>query len=263
MVGVARREETARRAEAARACHYAGTEAALLAGCDFVVLCTPVDVMPQWMSRIAEVAPKALVTDCGSTKQWVVEQAARYLGPQRFLGGHPMAGKESSGFDAAEAALFAGCVWVLTPNPGVDLDAFAPWIAAVRELGARPVLLEPAVHDTAVAWVSHLPFVLSAALVRAAGGDPSWPIAGRLAAGGFRDLSRLAGGDAAMYAAIVRTNDAALRRALDGCEAQLAQLRRLLDDGGDVCGWFAEAASVRRLWLAQRGADAPGAMGSP
>ncbi len=250
--GVARRAETARRALDDGLCDAAGTGAELLAGVEVVVLCTPVDAMEDWLRRCAETAPEALVTDCGSTKAWVCERGAALLGEGRFLGGHPMAGRESSGYDAAEAGLFAGCTWVVTPRREADLDAFAPWLAVVEAVGAHLEVLDAATHDAAVAAISHLPLALSAALVRAAAAGPAWPAAQRLAASGFRDMARLAGGDPGMYAAIARTNPAAMLGVLDLLLAELDMLREVLESGEGGREWFAAARELRAGWLAGR-----------
>jgi prephenate dehydrogenase len=252
VIGVARRAETAERAIAEGVCHVAGTDPALLGGAEVVVLSTPVDAMPDWLRACAEQAPEALVTDCGSSKAWVVTQASAILGNGRFLGGHPMAGKELSGYDAADEGLFDGCVWVLTPRQGSDLDAFAPWIAVIAALGAHLEVADPETPDRAVAWISHLPFALSAALVRSATADASWPEAQRLAASGFRDMARLAGGDPMMYSAISATNAPAMLVALDAYRAELERLAAVLGDAEASATYFDQARELRRTWLAER-----------
>ena len=178
-IGVARRPEIAHRALADGLCDEAGSGAELLAGGEVVVLCTPVDAMEGWLAACAEHAPATLVTDCGSTKGWVVERGAALLGEARFLGGHPMAGRERSGYDAAEPGLFTGCTWVVTPARPGDLAGFAPWLAVIDALGAHLEVLDAATHDAAVAAISHVPFALSAALL---GGSALLAFIGRRAA---------------------------------------------------------------------------------
>jgi prephenate dehydrogenase len=253
-IGIARRPEIVRRALADGLCDEAGSGPELLAGAEVVVLCTPVDAMETWLSECARVAPGALVTDCGSTKAWLAERASALLGAGRFLGGHPMAGRERSGYDAAEAGLFEGCTWVVTPRGGADLVVFAPWLAVIEALGAHLEVMDAATHDAAVAAISHLPFALSAALVHVVAADPSWPAARRLAASGFRDMARLAGGDPAMYSAISRTNAAAMLAVLDRLEAELAELRALLAGGDGGEAWYAAARGIRADWLTERAA---------
>ena len=251
LVGVTRRMEIAERAMDDGVCDLAGTTPDLLRHADIAVLCTPVDTMPQWLEAAAGY-PDLVVTDCGSTKRWVVEQAGQRFDAARFLGGHPMAGRESSGYDAADPTLFESCTWVLTPSIRTDMRAFEPWMAAIRALGAHLEIMEAGEHDVAVAWISHLPFALSAALVRAAAAAPEWPQARMLAAGGFRDMARLAGGDAAMYAAIVESNGAAIQSALNAFAKELERLGRAVRRPHEAEVYFEGARRTRAAWLEER-----------
>ena len=251
IVGVTRRVETAEKAMNDGICDLAGTTSDLLRHVDLAVLCTPVDGMPFWLEQCAAY-PGLLVTDTGSTKQWVVEQAARRVEKGRFLGGHPMAGRERSGYDAAESALFDGCTWVLTPTTADQQDSFAPWVAAVRTLGATVEVMDAAEHDRTVAWISHLPFALSAALVRAAAAAPEWGDGQRLAASGFRDMARLAGGDPEMYAAIVSSNAPAILDALNALTKELERLARTVRKPETAQAYFATAQQLRTAWLSER-----------
>jgi prephenate dehydrogenase len=232
-------------------CDLAGTTPDLLRHVDLAVLCTPVDAMPVWLEQCA-FYPGVLVTDTGSTKQWVVEQAAKRFDRTRFLGGHPMAGRELSGYDAAEATLFDGCTWVFTPTDVAHQETFEPWVAVVRALGATVEVMDAADHDRAVAWISHLPFALSAALVRAAGASSQWGDAQRLAAGGFRDMARLAGGDPAMYAAIAGSNQQAILDALSALTRELERLARAVRKPETAEAYFATARQLRAAWLHER-----------
>jgi prephenate dehydrogenase len=253
-IGVARRGEIAERALAEGLADEVGTDAAALSGADVVVLCTPVDAMRGWLERIrdgARPAP-AVVTDAGSTKAWIVEQAEQVLGADRFVGGHPLAGRERSGYDAGDPALFEGAVWVLTPAGAEAAARIAPWAAAVEAIGASVVAMDPVRHDAAVAVVSHVPFAVSAALMRAAAGHAAWPDAQSLAATGFRDMTRVAGGDPAMYAAITETNAAAMLDALAAVERELRGLRDVLRAPGTAQAWFAQARDARAAWLEGR-----------
>ncbi len=253
-VGVARRPEIAARALADGLAAVAGTGPGVLAGADVVVLCTPVDAMPGWLEAAHRAAPGAVLTDAGSTKAWITQRAADLVGAGRFVGGHPMAGRERSGYDAAEAGLFRGAAWVLTPADAGEAELIAPWAAAVGRLGALVETLDPATHDAAVALISHLPLALSAALVRAAGADPAWETAWRLAASGFRDMARLSGGDPVMAAAIAATNAGPLRAALAAFDGEVDRLRAVLDDPAAAAAWFAQARDGRQGWLDRRAA---------
>ena len=153
-----------------------------------------------------------------------------------------MCGKEESGIDAADPAIFEGAPWVLTRDEP-DITAL------VEAVGAHPILLDPITHDRLVAGVSHTAFLLSVAYVLAISRRSDWPQASRLAASGFRDMSRLAAGDPDMYAAISRTNRENLLELLDGVSKELARLYRHLDaDDPRLVELFEEARSVRERW---------------
>jgi prephenate dehydrogenase len=254
LVGITRSGETADRAMNDGICDLAGTTADLLRHVDIAVLCTPVDAMPFWLEQCA-FYPGLLATDTGSTKQWVVEQAARRFEAVRFLGGHPMAGSQLSGYDAAQSTLFDGATWVLTPTAPQQQEMFAPWASVIETLHARVEIMDAAEHDRAVAWISHLPFALSAALVRAAAAAPDWDDAQGLAASGFRDMARLAGGDPKMYSAIVQTNSSAMLEALSALTKELERFARTLRKPQDAEAYFTTAQEIRTAWLSGRDAQ--------
>src|SRR5207248_7330537 len=130
------------------------------------------------------------------TKVNVLEWAERILpSTVHFVGGHPMAGKEVAGIDAAEASLFRGATWCILPGRGCAPEAVTRVETIVRAVGAVPYYLDPAEHDSYAAAVSHVPFVAAAALVANAAGAPSWRDLQRLAAGGLRAATRPASGD--------------------------------------------------------------------
>lgn len=206
-------------------------------GADLVILAGPaLDNLAQ-LDELAGpwhgvLAPDAVVTDVASTKEVIVLRATA-LG-LRFVGGHPMAGSDTSGYDASSADLFVDRPWVVVPTA----DAAA--VERVERLAlacrARPIRLGAAEHDRAVAGISHLPLVVAAALVEAVAGDGTasppadWPTAANLAATGWRDTTRLARGDATMGASIVATNAPALaarvRDLMATLEGWLAELER-------------------------------------
>lgn len=155
--------------------------------------------------------PDAVITDVASTKVALAVRAT-VLGV-RYVGGHPMAGLEQAGYAAAASTLFVDRPWVVVPD--ADDAATARVEGLARAVGARPVRMSATAHDQAVAGISHLPLVLAAALVEAVAGRPGavrpdWPDARALAAGGWRDMTRLARGEAAMGAGILTTNQAAV-----------------------------------------------------
>jgi prephenate dehydrogenase len=228
---------------------------AAVAGADLVILAAPplevLGLLDDLAGRLrSSLAPGALLTDVASTKGAIVARAAeRGL---RFVGGHPMAGRETTGFGAASADLLHDRPWAVVPDGAAAADVETVE-ALARACGARPLRLSAAAHDAATAAVSHLPLVVAAALVEAVVGPPpgparpDWPAAAQLAATGWRDMTRLARGDVAMSAGILATNGQfiaaelrALRAAIDGW---LAELDR---DGGPEAGRLAARFAAAR-----------------
>ena len=167
--------------------------------------------------------PDTVVTDVSGVKASVVDA----VGHARFVGGHPMAGSEQVGLAGADPDLFVGAVWVLTPTPQTDLDAFARLQEVVSQLGAEPVALTPADHDRLVAVVSHVPHLVAATLMNAATtGAPHDAALLRLAAGGFRDMTRVAAGHPGIWPDVCNDNAPAIVASLDTLLADLHAMRQ-------------------------------------
>lgn len=205
-------------------------------GSDLVVLATPVLAILDQIERLGPALPaRTLVTDVGSTKAEVVRRAAKSFGKtagQRFLAGHPMAGKEQAGVDFADADLFEGAAWLFTPLPRQNVHAglCAEFLHCVEKLGAKVAILDPADHDRFCAWISHLPQMIStalaAALVDEFGEDaPLLDIGGHA----LRELTRISGSPYSMWRDIAITNRDNLGRALLKLEQRLAHIRENLD----------------------------------
>ncbi|SNS95165.1 prephenate dehydrogenase [Geodermatophilus saharensis] len=184
-----------------------------------VVLAVPLPDTAAALDGI-DVDPAATVTDVGSVKEPVLATVGAALGG-RFVGGHPMAGTERSGHAATDPALFRGARWALCLEPGTELPRWLRAAEVVLDAGAEVVPVTAAEHDAAVAAVSHVPHLLAAALAAAAG--EAGPLALALAAGSFRDGTRVAGSDPAFVTAMVEGNAGPTAAALDRV---LAQLRR-------------------------------------
>jgi prephenate dehydrogenase len=223
------RSEGTRQAAAADGIEQAASIEEACAGTDLIVLAVPplacLDLLDTLAAPLRDaLAPDAVITDVASTKSAIMARAAsRGL---RFVGGHPMAGREASGYDASDPDLFAGRPWVVTaPEPPGSVDVAAEQRVADLAAACRAevVHLGAAEHDAAVAAISHLPLVVAAALVEAIATGPDWPLRERLAAGGWASMTRLARGDVEMGTGILATNGpAAAQRVRD--------LRRVLDD---------------------------------
>lgn len=204
-----------------------------VAGSDLVVLAVPVATLEQLLPSVwRAVEADAIITDVGSTKSGVVRAAERLAvtRPLAFVGSHPMAGSEQSGYGAARADLFRGATVVVTPTersgPGVTKTVAAFWEA----LGAgRVVTLDPEAHDRAVAAISHLPHLVAYALV--GGVARTEPAAFELAARGFKDTTRIAASDPDVWKEIFLTNRAAVAVTAREFLRSFADLRRLIDAG--------------------------------
>lgn len=198
-----------------------------LAEVDLVVLATPVRSLERLARELApHLREDAIVTDVGSVKAPLV----RALTGLRFVGGHPMAGSEKDGVLNADAALLENAVWVLTPDHSTDAAALALVSELVRGLGARPIEVAPELHDRLVATVSHLPYLAAVALTKAVGEADERDLLALLAAGGFRDLTRVASGSPRMSRDMVVANGAAVRDALRDFSRQLEAVATLLDE---------------------------------
>lgn len=242
VIGVARRPESLAQACERGAIDDGSLDAAAVVGeADLVVLCVPVRAITAFLEQIApRVAAGALVTDVGSTKAEIAAVGARLL-PGRFLGGHPMAGTEQGGIAAADPELFEDAVWALTPGTAsAPAAALVDWI---RALGARPLILDAAAHDQAVAVTSHLPHVVASALARTAAAQCAQNTdTAQLAAGSFRDGTRVAVSPPVLWRDVCLSNREALLGALDSLEENVQRLRAALEhkDAAAVEEYFAQ-----------------------
>ena len=220
-------------------------------GAELVILATPVGAIRALLQDIAPaLSPGAVVTDVASTKAQVISWAEEFLPAHvAFVGGHPMAGKEISGVESADPSLFHQCIYCLTPTPHTKPLAITKVSHLVEVLGARVRFLEAAEHDGQVASVSHLPFLASVALMDTVAADPSWSDSSLLASTGFRDASRLAAGDPAMYRDICLTNSTAIVRKIDDYIADLQRLRdHIIERDKRIDEIFANAQQLRQQW---------------
>jgi len=219
---------------------------------EIVIIATPVLVIKEILSQIAGSLPHGCIaTDTGSTKVEVMKWAEELLpSTVDFIGGHPMAGKETYGMKAAEADLFQGSVYCLTPSREASPQSVDKVADMVKKLGAAPFFIDAQEHDELVAGISHLPFLLSAALVTGTASGPSWERMKKLAASGYRDLTRLASGSPGVNAQICLTNQQAILRWIDKFIDELQRYRQLVDSGSNQLEeTLAEANKLRQEWL--------------
>ncbi|KKM08816.1 prephenate dehydrogenase [Clostridiales bacterium PH28_bin88] len=217
---------------------------------DIVVLATPVGQVPEMARRISPyLKPGCVVTDVGSTKRGIVDQLEASLPPGvHYVGGHPMAGSEQAGIRAADRYLFENAVYLLTPTTRTSAAALEQVTKLVGATGARVITIDPDEHDLIVAAVSHLPHLLAVALVgtvdRVALAHPE---ALMLAAGGFRDTTRVAGGNPVMWRDICLANREKLLQMLGYFRRVLDEMETSIEagDGPDLARRFEQARSVR------------------
>ena len=256
VAGYARRAETASAALARGVVDRCGSDMpSVIKGADIIVIATPVLTVKDIFTEIAAHMPKgAIVTDVSSTKAEVMKWAGECLPDKAcFIGGHPMAGKEASGIAAADADLFRGCTYCLIPGSNVKHVQRGKMEDMVKAVGAKPFYIDAQEHDEIVAAVSHLPHLLSVALVSATVENPRWTAMSRLASSGYRDTTRLASGDPRMSRDICLTNRELIVEALDRYIDSLKELRRLVNSGDEkIEESFIEARKAREDWLRQR-----------
>lgn len=232
--------------------------AAAVHDADLVIAAVPTGAVPDVLLAAAEAAsPGAILTDAASLKSTSTLEVTSRLrdagaGPERFVGGHPMAGSERSGPEAADAQLFQGATWVLTPTAATADATLTVLSAFLRRLGARVVALPPEQHDELVAVVSHLPQVVASALAAVAAdaieatGDAVLAVAG----GGFRDTTRIAASDPALWLPILAGNRVAVLEALDAYTERLRQVRAsVAEERWEELGTVLRRASAARQRL--------------
>ncbi len=220
-----------------------------VADADVVVLCTTVghilDLLPSVLSAIK---PGAVVTDVGSTKAAIVLRAG---GAAAFVGGHPMAGSEQAGVEAATPLLFEEATWAITPSETSDSHAVQTVQRLVQSVGASTLLLPPDTHDAMLAVTSHLPHILAAALMRQAQlTRNAYPQTSRLSAGSFADATRVAASSPTLWRDVCLTNREALLRALQAFRGELDLLEAAVADrdAAQIEAFFTAGADAKRDW---------------
>ena len=217
-----------------------------------LVVATPAGAVAQVANELLRQFenPALIVTDVAGVKSSIVAGVPDI----RFLGGHPMAGSEQRGLKGARLDLFRGCTWVLTPTPATSAQLYTTLHGYLREIGASVVAIDANDHDRLVALASHVPHLLAGALMNEATKTAEQdPVLLQLAAGGFRDMTRIAAGDPAIWPDILFENRAAINQTLEALEERLEDLRRALaTNGRATIEQSLHSASVARRQLPGR-----------
>lgn len=212
-------------------------------GCELVVIAAPVGAVPD-LAREALERTEAVVTDVGSTKGDICTSVQH----ERFVGGHPMAGSEQDGLAGAHAELFTGATWVVTPVAATAESSLLTVLQVVRSLGAETIVLRPEIHDQLVAQVSHVPHLTAATLMNlAAATSIEHRSLLRLAAGGFRDMTRISAGRPSIWPDICAANAEAIAAGLDELIDALGEMRDRVvkGDRDGILEVLTEARSAR------------------
>ena len=230
-----------------------------VSGSDLVVVATPVGTIASVLETVAPALQAGcVVTDTGSTKLEILRRAQELLPREvAFVGGHPMTGQATAGVDRPDASLFQGAIYCVAPAVTAPPSAVSTVVSMIQAIGAQPYFVDPAEHDGLVAGISHLPYLLSATLMRVLASEPSWREMSVLAAGGFDTATRLAGQNPKMYSDVLSDNAGNVVRHLDRLMEELQAVRgRLLNGEPGILKELEEAQHRRAAWEEQRRRDA-------
>lgn len=227
---------------------------------DLVIIATPVRAIELLFQELAPLLkPGAVVTDTASTKRQVLLWAEAHL-PKgvSFIGGHPMTGRSTVGASDPSADLFPNAVYCVTPLPSADGKDVEKIVKMVEAIGSVAYFVAADEHDGLVASISHLPFLLSIAMMRSAATDRGWREAKTIAAGGFATSTALVDSDPRMFADICLTNQEQVARQIDRLVGELTSLRNAIEQGDEsLYDTFSDTQVQRLEWLSGRGADEP------
>ncbi|MFD2612032.1 prephenate dehydrogenase [Paenibacillus gansuensis] len=218
---------------------------------DVIFLCVPVGNLEPYLRELSamNLKPGCIITDVGSTKHSIASTARTIsLGGSYFIGGHPMAGSERSGVEAASSHLFENAFYVLTPDPNVPEEVYDTLSRLLKHTKAQIVRVDSQQHDDIVGAISHLPHVIAVALVNQISAyNESDPLYKNLAAGGFRDITRIASSDPYIWRDILINNKEVMLKLLQDWNSEIAEFMELLvrNDGDGIVNRFAKAGEFR------------------
>lgn len=255
VIGVGRNEDRLRRAMIVGAIDdYSMDLQKGTADADLVVICTPVLLIAPTLANMADyLKPGAVITDVGSTKSVIVDECESVT-PEGcyFVGGHPMAGSEQTGVEAAAPDLYEGATWVVTNSANTDVMALGKLTALAEAVGANVEIMDPKSHDAAVAIISHLPHIMSGALLQTAEtGQRETGKVFELAAGSFKDLTRISGSSPEIWRDICMTNPELICRAMERFQKHMDEFKAVLQnrDEAEIERFFEQVKEIRETYL--------------
>lgn len=217
-----------------------------------IILAVPVQTSIEILAKLAKKKQKLLIMDIGSTKEKICEFAVNNL-PENinFIGTHPMAGKETSGFEEADPNLFVGKPWIICPPKNTPLQSIAIVENLIELLRAKPVIMQDKNHDRLAAWASHLFLTISSILIAATHKQPQWQKLERIASTGFRDTTRLASQDPKMKTDIILTNRKNILMTLGKLKKEIDDFSELLlrNNNKEIFAYFDQTKKIRDRWL--------------
>ena len=216
--------------------------------CDIIFLCSPVKVNCEYLEKLKDVVkPDCIITDVGSVKGDITA-VARSLGmTNQFIGGHPMTGSELTGLEHSSASLLENAYYILTADPEMNKETYGQFSDYIKSLGAIPIQLTPEEHDDATATVSHLPHVVAASLVNLVNDNDEKSICKTIAAGGFKDITRIASGSPTMWQHIFLSNKDAVLKLIDDFKEELSQFENAIakQDSDEIIKLWTKAKDYR------------------
>ena len=210
--------------------------------CDIIFLCSPVKINCEYLEKLKDVVkPDCIITDVGSVKGDITAVARKLGITNQFIGGHPMTGSELTGLEHSSASLLENAYYILTADPEMNTDTYSQFADYIKSLGAIPIQLTPEEHDEATATVSHLPHVVAASLVNLVNdNDDERNICKTIAAGGFKDITRIASGSPTMWQHIFLSNKDAVLKLIGDFKKQLSYFENSIASG--------DADEILKLW---------------
>ena len=210
---------------------YSVTDLSVFADCDIIFLCTPVNKICEYARQLMPIIKKScIITDAGSTKGEIYKELSEIEGIN-FIGAHPMAGSEKTGFSAAKDSLYENAFYILTPSPHVPSKFIDEYTQLVKKIGAIPIVMNPYKHDHVVAAISHVPHIIAAGLVNTVSElDDEEHDMHMLAAGGFKDITRIASSGSEMWSSICAENRDEILNVIDVFASNIDKFRSALVD---------------------------------
>jgi len=227
---------------------YSSSDLRILSDCDYIFICTPVDKITEYVDNLLPYIKKGcVVTDCGSTKSKICKKMKEYKNLY-FIGGHPMAGSEKTGYSAATEYLLENAYYVLSPNSTVPESIVNKFTELIKKIGAIPVRLASDYHDYAIAAISHIPHITAASLVNMVKElDGKNGYMHSLAAGGFKDITRIASGSPEMWNGICKENKDEILKVIESLKNTINEFEIYLNNNDEqkIYEFFEKAKNYR------------------